>query len=178
MTVSEKSCISPFSHKKHKGPIWPCRKLGQGQPRVIIWTNLVVLEYPMLHTNFQGHRLFGSREEDFFKRFLPYMGMTAILVMWPGPFEQTFILPSHGGSAWNLASISQAISKEKKFENVNLSDLGSRSINDFDIHKGSCSHLDNCIYQFWHHRLQQFLKNPLFYLWPRQKHKRPNLTLL
>ena len=38
---------------------------------VIIWTSLVVPEYPMLHTNFQGHRPFGSREEDFL-RFLPY----------------------------------------------------------------------------------------------------------
>ena len=27
------------------------------------------------------------------------------------------------------------------------------------------------------HRLQQFLKNPLFYLFPIQKHKGPNLTL-
>ena len=26
--------------------IWPCRKIGQGQPRVIIWANLVVLEHP------------------------------------------------------------------------------------------------------------------------------------
>ena len=41
----------------------------------------------MLHTKFQGHRPFGSREKDFL-RFLPYMGMAAILVMWPGPFEQ------------------------------------------------------------------------------------------
>ena len=40
--------------------------------------------------------------------------MAAILVMWPGPVEQTFILPS----TWNLASIGLAISKEKKFENV------------------------------------------------------------
>ena len=33
------------------------------------------------------------------------MGMVAILVMWPGPFEQTFIPPSHGDSMWNLASM-------------------------------------------------------------------------
>ena len=32
------------------------------------------------------------------------MGMAAILVMWPGPFEYHFIPPSHGGSTWNLAS--------------------------------------------------------------------------
>ena len=44
----------------------------------------------MLHTKFKGHHSFGSREEDFL-RFLPYMGMAAILVMWPGPFEQIFV---------------------------------------------------------------------------------------
>ena len=34
----------------------------------------------MLHTKFNGNRLAGSGEEDFLK-FLPYMGMAAILVM-------------------------------------------------------------------------------------------------
>ena len=34
----------------------------------------------MLHAKFQEHRIFGSGEEDFL-RFLPYMGMVAILVM-------------------------------------------------------------------------------------------------
>ena len=34
----------------------------------------------MLHAMFQDHRTSGSGEEDFFK-FLPYMGMAAILVM-------------------------------------------------------------------------------------------------
>ena len=61
------------------------------------------------------------------------MGMVAILVMWPGPLEQIFIPLSHGGSTWNLALIGQVVSKEKKFENVNPSDLGSRSMNDLDL---------------------------------------------
>ena len=53
----------------------------------------------MLHINFQGHRPFGSGEEDFLSFFfLPYIGVAAILVMWPGPFEQTFVPPYHGGS--------------------------------------------------------------------------------
>ena len=43
-------------------------------------TNMVVLEYSMLHTKFQVHWPFGSREEDF-GSFLAYMGMAAILVM-------------------------------------------------------------------------------------------------
>ena len=34
----------------------------------------------MLHAKFQDHRTSGSGGEDFFK-FLPYMGMAAILVM-------------------------------------------------------------------------------------------------
>ena len=51
----------------------------------------------MLHTNFQGHRPFGSGEEDFL-RFLPCTGVAASLITWPGPFEQTFVPPSHGGS--------------------------------------------------------------------------------
>ena len=64
--------------------------MGQGQPRVTIWITLVVLLYTMLHTKFQGHRYIGSGEEDFL-RFLPYMGMAAILVMWPNAFVSIFI---------------------------------------------------------------------------------------
>ena len=48
------------------------------------------------------------------------MGMAVILVMWPGPFEQTFVLPSQGGSIWNLASIGSVVSEEKMFENVDI----------------------------------------------------------
>ena len=86
----------------------------------------------MLHTNFEGHWPLGSSEEDFL-RFLPYMGMAAILVMWHKPFEQPFIPLSHGGSTWNLASIGLEVSKEKKFENVNQSDLGWRSMHDLHL---------------------------------------------
>ena len=116
-------CFTFFPHKSIRDQIWPCRKIGQGQPRVIIWTNLVVLEHPMLHTKFQGHWPFGCGEEDFL-RFLPYMGMAAILVMWPGPFEQTFVPPSQGGSMWNLASIGLVVSEEKMFENLDIHTYG------------------------------------------------------
>ena len=70
----------------------------------------------MLHTNFKGHWPLGSGEEDFLM-FLPYMGMAAILVMWPGPFEQPFIPPSKWSSTWNLTSIGSVVSEEM-FENV------------------------------------------------------------
>ena len=47
--------------------------------RVTIYINFVELESPMLHAKFQDHRTSGSGED--FLRFLPYMGMAAILVM-------------------------------------------------------------------------------------------------
>ena len=59
--------------------------MGQSQTRDLIWTILVVLTYMMLQTKFQGHVYIGSGEEDFL-RFLPYMGMAAMLVMWPNSF--------------------------------------------------------------------------------------------
>ena len=46
------------------------------------------------------------------------MAMAAILIMWPGPFEQTFVPPSQGGSTWNVVSIGSVVSEEKMFENV------------------------------------------------------------
>ena len=70
--------FSPF--KRIGDPIWPCCKIGQGQPNVIIYINFAELEPPMLHAKFQDHRTSGSGEEHFY-RFLPYMGMAAILVM-------------------------------------------------------------------------------------------------
>ena len=42
------------------------------------------------------------------------MGMAAILDMWPGPFEQTFVSLSHGDSIWILTSIGPVVSAEKK----------------------------------------------------------------
>ena len=52
------------------------------QPNLIVtfYINFVELESPMLHAKFQNHRTSGSGEEDFL-RFLPYIGMEAILVM-------------------------------------------------------------------------------------------------
>ena len=115
--------------------IWPCCKIGQGQPRVIIWTNYDGPKAPMLHTKPQGHWLFGSGE-DFWRVFTIYGRgghhghvtqtwlMAAILVMWPRHREQTFIPPSHWGSTWNLASTGPAVLERKIFENGGQTDNG------------------------------------------------------
>ena len=54
-----------FPFKRAGDPIWPCRKIGQGQPRVIIYMNFVELESPMLHAEFQDHRTSGSGIAEF-----------------------------------------------------------------------------------------------------------------
>ena len=33
--------------------------------------------------------------------------------MWPGPFEQIFVAPSHGDLIWKLALIGPVVSEEK-----------------------------------------------------------------
>ena len=65
-----------------------------------------------------SHKVIGPLvlEKKIFEGFLPYMGMVAILVMWPRAREQTFVPPSHRGSIWNLALTGPAV-LEKIFEN-------------------------------------------------------------
>ena len=57
---------------------------------VIIWTNYDGQESPMLHTKFRGNWPAGSGKENF-EMFLRYMGMAAILVMWPASYQFIFI---------------------------------------------------------------------------------------
>ena len=52
--------------------IWPCHKIGQGQPTVIIWTNYDGQESPMRQTKFRGNQSTGSGEEDFWRVFTIY----------------------------------------------------------------------------------------------------------
>ena len=64
--------LTVFPHiKSIRDQIWPCCKIGQGQLRVIIWTNYDGPESPMLHTKPEDHWPFGSRE-DFLRVFTIY----------------------------------------------------------------------------------------------------------
>ena len=60
--------------------------LGQGQEMTLTFNTHISsyiqleLESLMLHAKFQDHRTCGSGEEDFL-RFLPYIGMVAVLVI-------------------------------------------------------------------------------------------------
>ena len=125
----EKYNVSHFlySFKSPRYQIWPLWKRGQGLPRVTIWTNLVVLSHLMLHTMFQGNQPCSSGKEAFL-RFLPYMGIVAILFMRPGAFEQIFNLPLPVCCIWNLILIGPVVSEKKSFEKgYDATDDGSLS---------------------------------------------------
>ena len=63
------------------------------------------------------------------------MSIAAILVMWPGPFEDAFVPHSKEVllATWNLASIGLVIIAEKKFNNIESERFGPRSMNDLDL---------------------------------------------
>ena len=61
-----------FPFKSLRDQIWTCHKIGQGQPRVIIYINFEGLNPQMGHTKFQGNWPSSSWEEAFFKNFTIY----------------------------------------------------------------------------------------------------------
>ena len=67
----------------------------------------------MLPTKFKGHQSIGSGEEDFL-RLLPYMGMAAMLVMWPNSFVQIFIPMLLQAFIWTLVPNRPTVFQKKK----------------------------------------------------------------
>ena len=63
-----------FPYKRIREQIWRCRKKGQGQPRVIIWINFVVLSTWYCLPSF---KVIGYLVPEKIFKFLPY------IVMWP-----------------------------------------------------------------------------------------------
>ena len=79
-----------FQSKCIRNHIWSCHKVGQGQHRTIIWSNMVRPTSLKLHIKTEGHQLSGFGEEE----FLPYMSVMAILVTWP-ELQWTLFLIGH-----------------------------------------------------------------------------------
>ena len=94
----------------------------------------------MLHAKFQDHRTSGSGEEDF-RRFLPYMGVVATLVVRPASCHQIFIALYLKAFIQSLVQICTVVSEKIQFEFLYVHDLWPRSRKDLDI---QYSHI--CIY--------------------------------
>ena len=86
----------------------------------------------MLHTDLWEIGL-PVPEKKIFKRFLPYVGMTAILVMGPASCHQIFISLYLKAFIKNLVQIGKVVSEKIRFEFLYEQDLGPRSRNDLDL---------------------------------------------
>ena len=73
-------------------------------------------------------------EKKIFEGFLPYMGMAAILVMWPASCHQIFVSLYMKAFIKNLVQIGTVASEKIAFEFLYVHDLGPRSRNDLDLH--------------------------------------------
>ena len=74
-------------------------------------------------------------EKKIFEGFLPYMGLAAILVMWPASCHQIFISLYLKACIQNTGRvhIGTVVSEKIQFEFLYLHDLGPRSSNDLDL---------------------------------------------
>ena len=70
----------------------------------------------MLHTKAQGNQHFCSGEEV--KGLLSYKGVVSIMVIRPGPFEQTSVSPTYRSFHILNLSLIVPIPSEEMFENV------------------------------------------------------------
>ena len=93
----ENSSFAIFPCKCLCDPIWPWLKIGQVQPRVIIWINLVGPESPMLHIRFQG--CWPVSIKNIFKGLLTYMSM--VWSCHPDPMPKLSSLIPYRLSKWH-----------------------------------------------------------------------------
>ena len=107
-------CFTFFPYKSIRDQIWSCRKIGWGQPRVIIWTKLVAFEHPMLHTKFQSHQPFGSGED-----FLRFLHIWAWRPSWSCDQDRLnkFSFPRPKEAPYEIGPV---VSEEKMLENVDI----------------------------------------------------------
>ena len=72
-------------------------------------------------------------EKKNFEGFLPYMGIAAILVMWPESFHQIFISLYLEACIQNRVQIGTVVSEKIQFECLHVHYLGPRSRKDLDL---------------------------------------------
>ena len=86
----------------------------------------------MLNIKFRGISL-PVPEKKIFDGFLPYMGVAAILVMWPASCHQIFMSLYLKAFIKNLVQIGTVVSEKIQFEFLYVHDIGPRSRNYLDL---------------------------------------------
>ena len=135
-------CFTFSLFKSPRDQIWPWQIVGQGQPWVTIWTNLVGLSHLMSHTKFQGNQPSGSGEEDFL-RFFQYMGIMAIL-FWKNAMSHLYLI------------------QYPKRPNLTLTKMGRRSTKGHHLKKFSSTQSTDTTYQVSSQSAQWFWRRKYF----------------
>ena len=145
-------CLSVFPYKSLTYQSWPCHKLGQGHCKVIICINYDGPACPMLHTKFQGHRPFGSGEEDFWRVFTIYGrgGHLGHVTQIPGT---NFRSPDLGRLHMKYGFNRPVVSEKKMFENLDDGWTDGMTLTFSDI-ISSFAHLVDHVYQVLYLRLK------------------------
>ena len=125
-------CFNFFLYKSIQDQIWSCCKIGQDQSWGIIWTNLVALEYPMLHTKLSAFRF---QRRRFLKDFTIYgHGSHLSHVTWTIWTSFCFLIPRRLHIKFGFNQPSDYWGKKvKKYKCIEPEWLGPRSINDLDL---------------------------------------------
>ena len=85
-------------------------------------------------------------EKKIFEGFLPYMGVAAILVMWPVSCHQIFISLYLKAFIKDLVQIGTVVSEKIWFEFLYVHDLGPRSRNNLDLqYSHTCIYSIRCL---------------------------------
>ena len=95
-----------------------CRKVGQGQSRIIFCANLVGITSQCLIPSSKVISHLVIENKILKKVFLLYMGVVPILVMWPKQFAKILANLSKGVSIWNSTSIGQVVSEKTMFKYI------------------------------------------------------------
>ena len=142
-----------FPNKSLNDQIWLCRKVGQSQPRVTFWVNLVQLEYSLMSLNVIGHLV---PEKKIFKGFYLYGHGGHLNPLTQIPWTN-FHFPTkrrlHMQFAFNQPSCFRE--DDKSTESEASKTKGNKWLWPLVFMK---HHLAHCKYQLWCHRLQQLQK--------------------
>ena len=85
-------------------------------------------------------------EKKNFEGFLPYIGVAAILVMWPASCHQIIIFFYLKAFIKNFVQIGIVVSEKIRFDFLYVHDLKPRSRNDLDLHYShTFIHPINCL---------------------------------
>ena len=148
---------------------------GQGKSSIapLFQSGAVTMMGPRPQCYISSQKVIGPLvlEKKISEGFLPYMGVVAILVMWPRPHKQTFIPPSQWGSIWNLALIAPVVWRRRSLKMVDgqRTDHGYTISSPMNLKVKGSSFEQTCKYSSAQRCMPSFNDNGHLIIWPKSE---------